>query len=104
MTFNNKYHSAIEAKDAVAPFIRRLDDVNGYAEGTGEGELIKKIGEIKRNCEELIIIADEIINRERPEERILIDPDRGINDFFEDYNVGCDGDCKGGCGGCGGNP
>lgn len=109
MTDFNKYHSAVEIKDITSFFLRRLKDVSKYVNDGGDEEFVNKVNAVKVACEELLAMSCEIANVERPPERIVIDADRGINDFLEGCgscsgDCDCDGDCSGGCGGCGGNP
>lgn len=108
MTDFNKYHSAVEIKDITSFFLRRLKDVSKYVNNGGDEKFVNKVNEVKVACEELLAMSCEIANVERPPERIVVDVDRGINDFLEGCGsggCGCDDDCNGGnCGGCGGNP
>ena len=101
-----KYYSAVEAKETLSLFVRRLFDFKVYIEDIGDEEFIKRINNLEQECKELFKKAVEIADKERPEERIVINPDRGIDDFLEGCGGGCDceEDCGGGCGGCGGKP
>ena len=106
--FNKKYHSALEVKSIVSYFIRHLNSIAQYTES--EEIIQNKINYIKKECEELLNLAEAIIVVERPDEIILTNPDRGINDFIEGGFTpcgDCDPNCNGGnCGGgnCGGCP
>lgn len=105
MTSQEKYHAAIEVKDIVSFFLRRMNDIRQYVEFGKEECLIEKFNEVEKNCKELFDLAAKVAETERPPERKLMDPDRGINDFLEgvcDWGCDCDGNCGGGCGNCGG--
>lgn len=96
-----KYHSAVETKGLISYFLRRVNEVRKYIE-TDE-ELYSRLEKIESNCKDLISVAEKIIETEKPEERVVEDVDRGINEFLESCECSCDDDCSGGCGGgCGG--
>ncbi|MFA5049169.1 MAG: hypothetical protein WC516_09155 [Patescibacteria group bacterium] len=103
MTDQKKYHGAIEIKDIVSYFLRRMDDIRSYVGYTEEEELILKFNSVGESCKELFALAAKIADAERPPERIVENPDRGIDDFFSGRDCGCDDDCSGGCSGCGGS-
>lgn len=101
MPDQKKYHGAIEVKDIVSFFLRRISDIRMYVEISEEQELISKFNSVEANCKELFELASKVATNERPPDRIVIDPDRGIDDFLSS-SCGCDDDCSGGCSGCGG--
>lgn len=102
----NKYYAAIEIKDITANFLRRMKEVKLYMEGIDEEELIIKFGEVRLGCESLLQMATELAAKEKPPEREVKNPDRGINEFLEgcERDCDCDSGCSGGCSGCGGKP
>ena len=79
-----KYHGAIEVKDIVSYFLRRMDDIRSYVGYTEEEELIAKFNSVGESCKELFALAVKIADAERP-------------------NCGYNNDCSNGyssCGGC----
>lgn len=101
MSDQKKYHGAIEVKDIVSYFLRRINDIKLYVEVSDEQDLIRKFSEVEHSCKELHELASKIAVAERPPDRIVNDPDRGISDFLSS-SCDCDDDCEGGCGNCGG--
>lgn len=105
MSDQKKYHGAIEVKDVVSYFLRRINDIKLYVEVSEEQELIHKFSEVENSCRELHELASKIAVVERPPDRVVSDPDRGISDFLSnsgdcDDDCGVCGNCGGSCGGC----
>lgn len=92
-----KYHAAIEIKESVSFFLRRMKEINECVLDSQEKELISLYGDLVSRCQDLHTFACEVAVNNKPEQ-VVINEDRGIGEFLSG-RLGCSG-CSGSCGGC----
>lgn len=101
MAYKELYGTSIEVKYITAYFLRRLEETKKYISTCESKELVEKFNEVVDRCNELYDMSSKLAISEKPTERLIVNPDRGVQDFIDNCGGG-DDKCGSGCGGCGG--
>lgn len=97
--YNPTYHAAIELKSILTKVIKEFRNLDSLVHEKNVDSLLAIEFDIAMTTNaDLLEMANTLIESNRPEEVLPVDPDRGIGEWLEERNScsGCD-DCNGDC-------